>query len=332
MDTSTAKAVGDILHNLPEDRAARELVLHRLTEVCAAGEATAALRSAAARAREAVGTAPGARTSGDASGDTLVADVLSTASALWDAGLATGDGAVVDPAGRTRLIDAITSRTFLTLVPSWVAALREIAAARPGTGACTVATAMQLWRWTMAHVQRSSDAERGRLAAAELAEAFCGLIAARCQILAVGDHVEPAPATGRHAVAGGQAFLTDLCHVQAARTANRVAALCAELVFGYQPHPAWDVEGCSACYQADDLEALEGFFPGFASSARAQGDVIEADGSHAAKAGPCARFDGLDPFTRLRARLDGCLTGSRLAKDRAAAALPRVLDTVASTH
>ncbi len=54
-------------------------------------------------------------------------------------------------------------------------------------------------------------------------------------------------------------------------------------------------------------------------------DVIEADGSHAQKAGPCVKFAGLETFRALRSRLDGCLTGSRLAKDRAAEALTRVM-------
>ena len=43
------------------------------------------------------------------------------------------------------------------------------------------------------------------------------------------------------------------------------------------------------------------------------------------KPGPCASFHGLEQFTRLRVRLDGCLTGSRLAKDRAADALTKVM-------
>ena len=37
------------------------------------------------------------------------------------------------------------------------------------------------------------------------------------------------------------------------------------------------------------------------------------------------RLDGLDQFTRLRVRMDGCLTGSQLAKDRAAEALTKVM-------
>ena len=37
------------------------------------------------------------------------------------------------------------------------------------------------------------------------------------------------------------------------------------------------------------------------------------------------KFAGLEAFVRLRAKLDGCLTGCRLAKDRAAEALTKVM-------
>ena len=75
----------------------------------------------------------------------------------------------------------------------------------------------------------------------------------------------------------------------------------------------------------NDLDALESLIPGIASLARGYTDVIEEDGSHTPKAGPCVRFDGLDQFARLRMRMDGCLTGSQLAKDRAAEALTKVM-------
>ena len=65
--------------------------------------------------------------------------------------------------------------------------------------------------------------------------------------------------------------------------------------------------------------------PGFGASVRIYMDVIEADGSHAQKAGPCVTFTGLETYRTLRAKLDGCLTGSRLAKDRAAEALTHVM-------
>ena len=175
---------------------------------------------------------------------------------------------------------------------------------------------MQLWLWTISHVRATA----GETDAAELAQAFSPLLAARAQILEVVGE-----AAASNGTAGAREFYLDLCHVQAARAAGEVGTLCAEVVFGGRQHPAWNAEGCAACYQGDDLDELEGLIPGIASSARAHSDVVESDGSHPLKAGPCARADGLDTFIRLRAKLDGCLTGARVAKRRAAAALPAVL-------
>jgi hypothetical protein len=62
--------------------------------------------------------------------------------------------------------------------------------------------------------------------------------------------------------------------------------------------------------------------PGIASCAT---DVVGANGSHPAKAGPCASCQGLEGFQRLRSKLDGCLTGAQLAKDRLAEALSKVM-------
>jgi hypothetical protein len=78
-------------------------------------------------------------------------------------------------------------------------------------------------------------------------------------------------------------------------------------------------------YGTEDLDVLEGIIPGIASSARAYSDVTEPGAAHPLKAGPCACFTGLEPFVRLRMKLDGCLTGARLAKDRAAEALTKVM-------
>jgi hypothetical protein len=97
------------------------------------------------------------------------------------------------------------------------------------------------------------------------------------------------------------------------------------LVFGYNRHPAWDAAACAACYATEDLDALENFMPGIASSAPAYSDVSDEGQPHPAKAGPCVCFDGMEGFTRLRVKLDGCLTGARLAKDRAAEALTKVM-------
>jgi hypothetical protein len=193
---------------------------------------------------------------------------------------------------------------------------------------------MQLWLWTLDRLLNSVDAEGSKLYQSArqgvtfpLADALCWLLAARCQIL---DALElerkgPQSPTVAEGLAGLLAFFTDLCHVQAARAAGEVGRICAELVFGYNRHPAWDEEGCASCYQSEDLEALESMIPGIAGLARSYTDVVEADGTHPAKAGPCVRWNGLEAFTQLRMRMDGCLTGSQLAKDRAAEALTKVM-------
>ncbi len=65
--------------------------------------------------------------------------------------------------------------------------------------------------------------------------------------------------------------------------------------------------------------------PGIDGAARAYTDVTETNEVHPRKAGPCVKCDGLEPFVRLRTKLDSCLTGTRLAKDRAAEALTKVM-------
>jgi hypothetical protein len=158
-----------------------------------------------------------------------------------------------------------------------------------------------------------------------MADALAWLIASRFQILDLleleAKGADAAELAGEYP--GLVAFTTDLCHVQAARAAGETSRLCTELVFGYNRHPAWDCEG-AACYRAEEVEALDGVMSGFAAYAPEMSDVIAPDGSHAVKAGPCVKFRGMEAFTRLRGKLDGCLTGARLAKDRAARALTTV--------
>jgi alkylation response protein AidB-like acyl-CoA dehydrogenase len=235
---------------------------------------------------------------------------------------------------RRQLSVTMVDELFLAQYRQWIAEMRRIAATHPGTGACTLATAMQLWLWTLEFLQKSTDAEGGKMYHSSrqgvtfpLADALCWLLASRSQILDVLELEKKGPENPvvAEGLPGTLQFLTDLCHVQTSRAAGEVGRICSELVFGYRRHPAWDSEACMSCYTADDLEALESMMPGIGSIARGYADVIEANGTHADKAGPCAKFDGLDQFARLRVRLDGCLTGSQLAKDRAAETLTKVM-------
>ena len=232
---------------------------------------------------------------------------------------------------RRQLSVTMTNPVFLAQFRGWIREMRGIASERPGTGACGLATAMSLWMWTLNHLQHSKDADGGKLYQSArqgvtfpLADALCWLMAARCQILDVlrleqQGASDPGLAEG---LPGLVNYLTDLCHVQTARASGEVGRICAELVFGYDRHPAWDQEGACGCWLADELDDIEGLIPGMNGYAL---DVVKSDGSHPQKAGPCVKCQAAQPFLVLHAKLDGCLTGSRLAKDRAAEAISKIM-------
>lgn len=233
---------------------------------------------------------------------------------------------------RRQLIVTMTSDVFLAQFRKWTWDMGGIAALRPGTGACTLAAAMDLWSWTLHHMQHATDADgeplyrdRRQGATFPLADALCWLLASYYQIQ---DLLELESRGGEDKQLAGNLdgylqFFSDLCHVQAARAAGEVARICAELVFGYNRHPSWAPD-CGSCMGAGELDGLEGLMPGISVGLRMAGQVVEEDGSHLTKAGPCVRFEGLRAFADRRGKLDGCLTGSRLAKDRAGYALSQV--------
>jgi alkylation response protein AidB-like acyl-CoA dehydrogenase len=232
---------------------------------------------------------------------------------------------------RRNLTVTMTNELFLAQYRQWITEMRQLAEHRPGTGACTLATAMQLWLWTFEHLQIAHDANGDALyhgarqgVTFPLADALCWLLASRQQMLDFLELEIKAPENAALAEGneGTVNFYSDLCHIQSARAAGEVSRICAELVFGYNRHPAWDAEGFKGCFQQDEIEDLEGWMPGISACAI---DVIQQNGSHPVKAGPCASCQGMGAFQRLRDKLDGCLTGSQLAKDRAADAISRVM-------
>ncbi|HEU5400420.1 MAG TPA: acyl-CoA dehydrogenase family protein [Terriglobales bacterium] len=232
---------------------------------------------------------------------------------------------------RRNLTITMTNEVFLAQFRNWISEMRIHAARRPGTGACALATAMRLWLWTLNHLQVANDANGERLyhgprqaVTFALADALCWLLASRQQILDVIEleHRGPENPVLAEGLEGTLQFLSDLAHVQVAKAAGEVGRICAELVNGYNRHPAWDDEGYRGCYCEDELDELESLIPGIRAVAT---DVVDAKGQHPLKAGPCPACHGLDAFQRLRTKLDGCLTGSMLSKDRAAEALTKVM-------
>jgi alkylation response protein AidB-like acyl-CoA dehydrogenase len=238
---------------------------------------------------------------------------------------------------RRQLSVTSTNPVFLAQFRNWIREMRSIASEHPGTGACTLATAMTMWMWTLERLQHTTDGNGDKLYQSArqgvtfpMADALCWLLAVRCQILDVLE-LEKRGAQDSSVAEGLPGllnFMTDLCHVQAARASGEAARICAELVFGYNRHPCWDEEGAHGCFLQEEIDAWEGFIPGIAASTI---DIIGNDGTHPKKAGPCAKCNGADTFLALHTKLDTCLTGARLAKDRAAEAvsklmIPEVLD------
>ncbi len=210
---------------------------------------------------------------------------------------------------RRQLSFTMAREIFRVQLRQWIRELRLMAQAHPGTGACLLASAMELWVWTLEHLLSAKDAHGKDLYQNQrhgviypLADAFCWLVSCRSQILDVLELKEKGPENPSLAegLEGFVSFFSDLCHAQAARSAGEVGRICGELVFGYNRHPHWTDTSCT--------ETCKG---------SSNGDNL--------KAGPCVGAKELEEFRRLRTKVDGCLTGSRIAKDRAAEALTGVM-------
>lgn len=232
---------------------------------------------------------------------------------------------------RRQLTVTMTGDVFLAQFRTWMREMRRIANERPGTGACTLASAMGLWLWTLNYLRNATDAAGAKLYHGQrqgvtfpLADALCWLLASRAQILDVLELEKRGAedAAVSDGLAGTVQFLSDLCHTQAAQAAGEVSRICGELVFGYNRHPSWDDEEHRGCFLVAELDEYEATMPGISAMAM---DVIAADGRHSMKAGPCAGCAGAGEFLRLQSKLTTCLTGSRLAKDRAAETVSRVM-------
>ena len=143
---------------------------------------------------------------------------------------------------RRQLSVTMTSEVFLAVFRTWVGQLREIDSGHPGIGAATLANAMDLWLWTLDHLQRTTDANGAKLYSGNrqgvtfpMADALCWLLAVRFQILDTLRLAGKGPEvpTLAEGLAGFVNVFTDLCGVQAASAAGESARICAELVHGF---------------------------------------------------------------------------------------------------
>jgi alkylation response protein AidB-like acyl-CoA dehydrogenase len=185
---------------------------------------------------------------------------------------------------RRQLTVTMTSEVFLAEFRAWTEQLQHIADEHPGIGASTLATAMQMWLWTLEYLQNSTDPAGNKLYHGQrqgvtfaMADALSWLVASRAQILDVLEleakgSDDPVASEG---LEGTVQFFSDLCATQAGAAAGEVSRICAELVFGYS---------------ASDEEASA----------------------------------GSSEFLNLQNKVTVSLRGSRLAKDRAAETVARV--------
>jgi alkylation response protein AidB-like acyl-CoA dehydrogenase len=192
---------------------------------------------------------------------------------------------------RRQLTITAVQPLFLAQFDVLTEAMRKAAAAPPDRGACVLAQAMALWRWTLGYLQAAKDPRGAALYHSArqgitfaMADALGWLLAAYHLIddareLEAKGAAHPALAEGLEGLAG---FYRDLGGVQSARAAGEAARICAELVYGYR--------------------------------------TPQTSGSDC-----CAAAPELAEFERLRQAVDRCLAGARLAKDRAADALTRVM-------
>ncbi|MDD5216699.1 MAG: acyl-CoA/acyl-ACP dehydrogenase [Candidatus Omnitrophica bacterium] len=200
---------------------------------------------------------------------------------------------------RRQLSVTMTNELFLEQYREWIKEMRQLAAENTCIGAGTLAVAMELWLWTLEHLSTAKD-ENGKVlyhgqrhgVCFPLADALCWLLAVRYQMLDTLELKAKGPANPvlTEALPGFVNFFSDLCAVQAARAAGEAGKICAELVYGYHRLP----EGSGTC-------------------------------ACSLKAGSGVSFDGKETFVHLRNRLDECLAGARLAKDRAANAVTQVM-------
>jgi len=204
---------------------------------------------------------------------------------------------------RRQISMTMTNEVFLACYRNWIKELRVIADTHPDTGACVLASAMELWLWTLQHVQAAKDATGAKLFSGNrhgvvfpLCDALCWLLASRQQILDILELEAKGPqsATVAEGLAGYVNFFSDLAATQAASAAGQASRICAELVYGFtSPCCGGHDEGACCCSgKQDGTGKLAG--------------TVEA-------------------FAKLRTQVDTCLAGTRLAKDRAADALAQVM-------
>lgn len=186
---------------------------------------------------------------------------------------------------RRQLSITMTNPLFLTQFRHWIEELDTLDSNRSSTGAAVLSEAMKLWLWTLEYLQKAKDADGKTLYHSQRHGVVFPLADALCWLLTVRQQI------------------LDVIELEQKGPENPVVAA--------------------------DLNGLVNFFSDLSSvqAARAAGEAgrICAElvyGFNRAETDSC---DTLQTFSAMRLGVDTKLAGSRLAKDRAATALSKVM-------
>ncbi len=187
---------------------------------------------------------------------------------------------------RRHMTMTMTSEVFQATMSAWGRQMERAGKEVPGLGGYVLASAMELWQWTLNYLKSAKDDDGRKLfhnkrqgVTFPLADALGWLLGPYYLSTDVIELIEKGPmsptlAEGIDDLTG---FYKDIAHVQSARAAGEVSRICTELVYGFNE--------CK---------------------------------------GECSR-DDLKEFQALKAKVDMCMAGSRNAKDRAGNALTEVM-------
>lgn len=191
---------------------------------------------------------------------------------------------------RRQISVTMSNEVFLALMQRWADDLRTIAARQPDLGACVLAHAFDLWLWTLNHLKTAKDATGAKLLSGNRHGVVFPLADALCWLLAARQQ------------------MLDVIELEAKGPDSPVVAEgLAGLVNFYADLAA--VQAASAAGE----------------SGRICAELVHGFNAVATCCGEDETAKALEPFGQLRLRIDACLAGSRLAKDRAASALSQVM-------
>lgn len=192
---------------------------------------------------------------------------------------------------RRHMTMTMTNPVFQGVIDAWIRQLRRLGSENPGMGAYALAAAFELWQWTMNHLQSAKDADGRKL----------------YHNKRQGVTFPMADALGW--LLGPYYLMLDVLELKE--------------------------KGPMSPTLADGLDDLVAFYRDMShvQAVRAAGEAVrictELVYGYAESPKDCGGKGccpaGLDEFVSLKAKADGCMTGSRLAKERAGRALAGVM-------